>query len=92
MEADAYEVATNYAGAEELIKVKDEYRGKEGKIDMCQALKELLADERMEGRMEGQKEMVLRMYLDGSLNIQKACVYLECTQEEFMGFVKTAEK
>ncbi len=87
MEEDAYEVATSYVGAEELITVKDEYR-KDGKIDMCQALKELLADERMEGR----KELALRMYLDGSLNIQTACVYLECTQEEFMGYVKTAEK
>lgn len=47
MEEDAYEVATSYVGAEELITVKDEYR-KDGKIDMCQALKELLADERME--------------------------------------------
>ena len=95
MEEDAYELATNYAGAEELIQVKEEYR-KGGKIDMCKALKELLADERMEGRTEGrtegQKELVLRMYLDGSLNVQKACVYLECTQEEFMGYVKAMEK
>lgn len=96
MEEDAFEVATNYAGAEELIKIKEEYMGKDGKVDMCQALKELLADERiegrMEGRMEGQKELVFRMYLDGNLNVEKACVYLECTQEEFMGYVKTMGK
>lgn len=61
MEEDAYEVATNYAGAEELIKVKDEYRGKDGKIDMCQALKELLADE----RMEGVRSVVIRMIQKG---------------------------
>ena len=96
MEEDAYEVATNYAGAEALIKIKEEYRGKDGKVDMCQALKELLADERiegrMEGRMEGQKELVFRMYLDGNLNVEKACVYLECTQEEFMGYLKAMGK
>jgi len=61
MEEDAYEVATNYAGAEELIKVKDEYRGKDGKMDMCQALKELLADE----RMEGVRSVVIRMIQKG---------------------------
>lgn len=95
MEEDAYEVMTKYVKADELIQVKDEYR-KDGKIDMCQALKELLADERMEGREEGrmlgQKELVLRMYADGSLDVQRACVYLECTQEEFMRYVKEVEK
>ena len=49
MEEDAYEVVTNYVRAEELIQVKEEYSRKDGKVDMCQALKELLADERMEG-------------------------------------------
>ncbi len=92
MEEDAFEVATNYAGAEELLKIKEEYRGKDGKVDMCQALKELLADERIEGRMEGQRELVFRMYLDGNLNVETACVYLECTQEEFMGYVKKMGK
>lgn len=53
MEEDAYEVATNYIKAEELIQVKNEYRREDGKIDMCQALKELLEDERIEGRAEG---------------------------------------
>lgn len=38
---DAYEVITQYVKAEELIRVKDEYRGKDGKVNMCQALKEL---------------------------------------------------
>ncbi len=56
MEEDAYEVMTKYVGAEELIRVKEEYRGKEGKIDMCQALKELIEDGRMEGRAEGLAE------------------------------------
>lgn len=69
MEEDAYEVATNYAGAEELIKVKDEYRGKDGKIDMCQALNELIEDGRVEGRVEGHAEgvrsVVIRMIQKG---------------------------
>ena len=36
MEEDAYEVVTQYVKADELIQVKDEYRGKDGKINMCQ--------------------------------------------------------
>ena len=55
---------------------------------MCQALKELLADERMEGREAGRKEIVLRMYADGTLDVQRACGYLECTPEEFAEYMK----
>ena len=96
MEEDAYEVVTNYVRAEELIQVKEEYSREDGRIDMCQALKELLADERMEGREEGRelgrKELVLRMYADGTLDVRKACTYLGCTPEEFMGYVKMSDK
>ena len=53
MEEDAYEVITQYVKAEELIQVKDEYRGKDGKVNMCQALKELIEEGRAEGRASG---------------------------------------
>lgn len=46
MEEDAYEVVIQYVKADELIQVKDEYRGKDGKINMCQALKKLIEDGR----------------------------------------------
>ena len=65
MEEDAYEVVTNYVRAEELIQVKEEYSREDGRIDMCQALKELLADERMEGREEGRKSIVIKMVQKG---------------------------
>ena len=69
MEEDAYEVVTQYVKAEELIQVKEEYRGEDGKVDMCQALKELLQDERMEGREEGHsaavKSIVIKMVQSG---------------------------
>ena len=48
-----------------MIKVKDEYRGKDGKIDMCQALKELIEDGRVEGRAEGVRSVVIRMIQKG---------------------------
>ena len=96
MKEDAYEVATRYVNAEELIQVKDEYRGKDGKVNMCQALKELIEDGRAEGRAEGRalgladgrKEIVLRMYADGNLDIKGACMYLECTEATFMKYLK----
>lgn len=56
MDEDAYEVAVAFTGAEELLAVKK----KEG-VNMCQALKELLQDERAEGREEGREEETLRM-------------------------------
>ncbi len=91
MEEDAYEVVTQYVKADELIQVKDEYRGKDGKINMCQALKELIEEGRASGLADGRKEIVLRMYADGNLDVEGACMYLECTQENFMEYVKANE-
>ena len=56
MEEDAYAAVTNYVRAEELIQVKEEYSREDGRIDMCQALKELIEDGRMEGRATGMAE------------------------------------
>lgn len=48
MEEDAYDVAVAFAKADELMEVK-RFHEKGGKVDMCKALTEMLADERMEG-------------------------------------------
>lgn len=98
MEEDAYEVVTKYVKANRLIKVKDKYKGKDGKVNMCQALEELIEDGRKEGKAEGKalglaegrKEIVLRMYEDGKLDVKSACMYLECTQEKFWEYVEEA--
>ena len=55
MEEDAFDVAVQYTNATELIEAKVYYE-KEGMVDMCQALTELLADEREEGREKGREE------------------------------------
>ena len=52
MEESAYDVAVAFSDAEDLVKVK----GKEGKVNMCQAIKEWMEDERNEGRNEGRIE------------------------------------
>lgn len=82
LEEDAYEVMTKYVKADELIQVKDDYR-RDGKIDMCQALKELLADERMEGREEELRSIVLNMLMFkvGDEDIMK---YTGCSMELLM--------
>ena len=56
MEEDAYDVVAQYTNATELIEAKDDYCGKDGKVDMCKALKELIEDGRAEGREEGREE------------------------------------
>jgi len=52
MEEDAFDVAVQYTNATELIEAK-EYYEKEGVVDMCKALTELIADGKQEGRQEG---------------------------------------
>ena len=52
---DAYDVAVAFTSEKELVEVKAVYE-KEGKVDMCEALTEMLKDERDEGRQEGREE------------------------------------
>lgn len=52
MEEDAFDVMVQYANAEELVGRKDEYE-KEGKVDMCKAITEWLAEEREAGMQAG---------------------------------------
>ena len=52
MEEDAFDVATLYSDAKELIQVKDLYK-KEERIDMCKAITELMEDSRAEGVLAG---------------------------------------
>ena len=55
MEEDAFDVVTHYTKATELIQTKREYE-REGKIDMCRAITELIADGRSEGIAIGKTE------------------------------------
>lgn len=84
MEEDAYEVAAKYVRAEELIQVKEDYRGKDGKVDMCQALKGLIEDGRMEGRAEGHttaiRSVVVNMVKKGRTD-EEIVELTECSME-----------
>ena len=54
MEEDAFDVVVHYTNATELIEAK-EYYEKEGNVDMCKALTELIEDGKQEGREEGKE-------------------------------------
>lgn len=55
MEEDAYDVAVAFTKAEQLIDVK-KFHENGGKVNMCEALNELLKDSREAGKIEGKIE------------------------------------
>lgn len=57
MDEDAYDAAVTFAKAEELLEIK-KFHEKGGKVDMCKALEDMLADERMEGIEQGIKALI----------------------------------
>lgn len=58
LDEEVYDMLAACTHAARLVSVKKAYR-KDGKVDMCQALDEMLADEREEGREEGRAEALL---------------------------------
>ena len=62
-----------YTNATELIEAK-EYYEKEGMVDMCKALTELIADGKQEGRAEGraeEKAILIKRKLERGDSIEK---------------------
>ena len=84
MEEDAYEVVTQYVKANRLIRVKDEYKGKDGKVNMCQALEELIEDGRQEGRAEGLADGREQGHADAIRNVVIRMVKKGKADEEIM--------
>jgi len=80
MEEDAFDVAVQYTNATELIEAK-EYYEKEGVVDMCKALTELIADGKQEGRQEGiidGIELTKKVYKLQKLGKSNAEIAKEC--------------
>ena len=59
MAEEAYDVMAAYTGAEELMELKNSYK-KGGKVDMCEALTEMLEDERILGMEQGMERGITR--------------------------------
>lgn len=97
MEEDAYGVVACYIGIDELLRVKENNRNG-GKINMCSALREMIAEGRAEGRKEGYKKAMrrgskkrkqervrmVRSMLERNMAEQDICDIIGCTP----GFVE----
>ena len=55
MEEDAYDVVALYTNSTELLAPR-EYRRKDGKVDMCKAIRDMMEDSRIEGIETGRRE------------------------------------
>ena len=87
MDEDAYDMAVEYTNAKELIAVKG-YYGKDGKVDMCEALTALIEDGWKEGIKEGIKEgldektrQIVRNMLERGMADKDIIALAECRQE-----------
>lgn len=94
MEEDAYDIIAHYTNATELIKAKDYYIGKDGKVDMCKAIKELIEDGREEGREVGLRALVvsLSLLLPDSDTVYQAVIknedYSNVSKEQVMKYYR----
>ncbi|MBR5127323.1 MAG: Rpn family recombination-promoting nuclease/putative transposase, partial [Roseburia sp.] len=68
MDAEAFEVVSMYTNSKELAGIK-KYEGKDGKKDVCQAIKDLMADSRQEGREEGMAEGIEQTKIENARNL-----------------------
>ena len=84
MEEDAYDVVTQYVKANRLVRIKDEYKGKDGKVNMCQALKELIEEGREEGRASGLADGREQGHADAIRNVVIRMVKKGKSDEEIM--------
>lgn len=62
---DAYDVIAVMAQSKELEDVKEKYREKGRRINMCDAIRGMIEDGRMEGRLEAKQTVARNMYLRG---------------------------
>lgn len=95
MEEDAFDVAVHYTNAAQLIEAKDYYR-EDGKVNMCTALTQLIADGRQEGITIGRNEgitigrnegidektrIIVHNMLNRNMSVQDICAIAECSEE-----------
>ena len=71
LDEDAYDMAVQYTGATELIAVKKDYENG-GKVNMCKALTEMLADERQEGIEQGKEKALFSLMRKGLISEEQA--------------------
>ncbi len=83
MEEDAFDVVIQYVNEVEQLKAKDYYR-KDGKVDMCTAIKEWMAEEREAGIIAGKQEGIVAVVanmLRRGMSDEDIMAITECEQE-----------
>ena len=68
MDEDAYDIVSMYTNSKELVELK-KYKGKDGKKDVCQAIKDLIEDGRQEGIKEGIVEGIEQTKIENAQNL-----------------------
>ena len=84
MEADTYDIIAQYTKTNELMQIK-EYGKKEGKVDMCRAIAELIE----RGRRQGMEQGIEQGITQGIEQVIRAMIETSCelgsTKEETVG-------
>ena len=86
LDEDAYDMAVQYTGATELIVVKKDYENG-GKVNMCKALTEMLADERQEGIEQGIEQTLFSLVKKGIISEEQAAEELGISMEKFQSVI-----
>lgn len=71
MEEDAFDVIAALTGSKELEEHKESYREKGGKINMCEGLRGLIEDGKLQGKLEGQLQGMQKGKLEKSKTVAR---------------------
>ncbi len=101
MDKEAFDVVMTFTHSRELKAYRDRMESKEEDLDMCQAITEMLADERAEGRTEGielgrnegrLEGMLYTLYNlveQGLLTLRDASVQAQMPESEFLAGMRS---
>lgn len=86
MDEDAYEVVAKYANIKKEGNVKiNEYKGKDGKVNVCKGIQDLMDYSKAEGREEGrslgveqERRNIITNMLKRNKSIEEICDIVEC--------------
>lgn len=82
---DAYDVIAVMAKSKELEEVKEKYREKGGKVNMCEAIRGMIEDGRIEGKLEGRLEGRLEGKLEAKQIVARNMYLRGMTEEDAAG-------
>jgi len=106
LKEEAYDMISVMAQSKELQKMKSKHKMEGGSVNMCQAIKEMIADSRSEGRKQGRSEgrkegrsegirigtfeTLCSLVKDGLLQMEEAAKRLNLSEVEFQKQMKEA--